>query len=357
MMRRLLRSRTLRGKPATGTMIAMAKRAFAAVVLAVAAPPAVADDVADFYKGKTVTIAVGHEVGTGFDIYARVLQRHLRRHIPGSPTLVVQNMFGVGGVTAANWLYNVAPKDGTALGSFVYTVPLEPLMGNNAARFDPAKFNWIGNMEEGVAVCGLSKAAGVAAFEQMRTTETVIGGATATGALVRSALAVRNLLGVKMKVVGGYKGTASIKIAIARGEVHGVCGLLMSTVTSAWRDDYDAGNFRPIIQLSGRTRIGSIPSVDDYAKSDEDRQVHGLIFGAQALGKLYAAPPDIPAVRRDALRAALAATMKDPAFIADAARTQIDISPMTGTEVEAFVAGLTASSPAIIERVKQAFAP
>ena len=123
-----------------------------------------------------------------------------------------------------------------------------------------------------------------------------------------------------MKVVGGYKGTASMKIAIARGEVHGVCGLLMSTVTSTWRDDYDAGNFRPIIQLSGRMRIGAIANVNDFVKSDDDRQVHGLIFGAQALGKLYAAPPDIPAVRRDALRAALAATMKDPAFIAEAAK-------------------------------------
>jgi tripartite-type tricarboxylate transporter receptor subunit TctC len=326
-------------------------------LLAVAAPPAAADDVADFYKGKTVAIVVGHESGTGFDVYARVLQRHLRRHIPGNPGVVVQNMPGVGGIVAANWLYNAAPKDGSVLASFVYTVPFEPLMGNSAARFGAARFSWIANLEEGVAVCSVSKAAGIGAFEDMRTTEVVVGGASTSGALLRNALALRNLLGVKMKVVAGYKGTASIKIAIARGEVHGVCGILMSTLTSAWREDYEAGNIRPIIQLSGRTRVAGMPNVDDYAKSDEDRQVHGLIFGAQALGKLYAMPPDVPAARRDALRAAVMATMKDPDFIAEAAKMQMDISPMSGPEVETFIAGLSAATPAIIDRVKRAFAP
>jgi tripartite-type tricarboxylate transporter receptor subunit TctC len=339
-------------------MITKARRFIAAVaLLAAATAPAAADEVADFYKGKTVTIVVAHEAGTGFDVYARVLQRHLRRHLPGSPGVVVQNMPGVGGIAAANWLYNTAPKDGTILSSFVYTVPFEPLMANNAARFDPTKFNWIGNLEEGVAVCGLSKAAGIATFEQMRTTETIIGGASVNGALARSALAVKNLFGARMKVVAGYKGTASMKIAIARGEVHGVCGLLMSTITSTWREDYEAGNFRPIIQLSGRKRVGAIANVDDFVKSEDDQQVHGLIFGAQALGKLYAAPPGIPVSRRDALRSALLATMKDPAFVAEAAKTQMNISPMTGAEVEAFIAGLSTASPAVIARVKQAYMP
>ena len=329
----------------------------AVALLAAAAAPAAADQVADFYRGKTVTIVVGHETGTGFDVYARVLQRHLRRHIPGNPGVVVQNMPGVGGIIAANWLHNAAPKDGTALASFVYTVPFEPLMGNSAARFGAARFNWIANLEEGLAVCSVSKAAGIASFEEMRTTEVVIGGASASGALLRNALALRNLLGVKMKVVAGYKGTASIKIAIARGEVHGVCGMLMSTLTSVWREDYEAGNIRPIIQLSGRRRLAGMPNVDDYAKSDQDRQVHGLIFGAQALGKLYAAPPDVPTVRRDALRAAVMATVKDPDFIAETARMQMDISPTTGLEVESAIARLSAVSPVVIERVKRAFAP
>ena len=330
-----------------------------AVIAAVAvfARPVAAEDVADFYKGKTVTILAAHQSGTGFDIYARALQRHLQRHIPGNPNIVVQNMPGAGGVVGANWLYNIAPKDGTAFGTFVFTAPFEPLMGSAAARYEPAKFTWIGNMEEGVAVCGVSKAAGIDTFDDMRSKEVIIGGSAPNSALVKSALAVRNLFGVKMKVVPGYKGTADLKIAIARGEVHGICSILMSTVTSHWRDEYQSGDFRPIIQLSGRARVGKIPHVDDFVKSEEDRQVHGLIFGVQSLGKLYAAPPGIPVERRDALRKALAATMKDPEFLADSTKTKIDISPMSGEDVEAFIARVSTASPAVIERAKQALVP
>lgn len=330
----------------------------AAALLAAGAPAAAADAVADFYRGKTVTIVVGHEPGTGFDIYARSLQRHLGRHIPGNPGIVVQNMAGAGGIVAANWLYNIAPRDGSVLATFVYTVPFEPLMGTAAARYEAAKFTWIGNMEEGVAVCGVSKAAGIARFEDMRNREVLIGASASAGALARSAFAVRNLFGAKMKVVAGYKGTASIRIAIGRGEVHGVCSLLMSTITSGWREEYESGNFRPIIQLSGRARVGSdIPHVDDHVTSDEDRQVHALIFHVQALGKLYGAPPEIPAERRDALRAALLAAMQDPAFVAEATKAQMAISPMSGQDVEDFIAQVSRTSPAVIERAKRAYSP
>ena len=328
------------------------------VVAGLSAGPAAADEVAEFYKGKTFTIVVGHEVGTGFDIYGRTLQRHLGRYIPGNPIIVVQNMVGASGINAANWLYNIAPKDGTVVATFVHTVPFEPLMGNAAARFDPAKYTWIGNMEESVAVCGVSKGAGIAKFDDMRTKEAIFGATGATGPLVKSALAVKNLLGVRMKVVSGYQGSASVKIAIQRGEVQGICGLPMSTITAFWRDDYESGNFKPIIQLSGRKGqegLKDVPHVDDYAKSEDDRQVYGLIFGTQALGRIYVSPPAMPAARKAALRSALLATMKDPQFIVDAAKTQIDISPMAGEEVEAFIARLSAAAPAVVERAKQAF--
>jgi tripartite-type tricarboxylate transporter receptor subunit TctC len=212
-------------------------------------------------------------------------------------------------------------------------------------------------MEESVAVCGLSKAAGVAKFDDLRTKEVIIGATGSTGPLVKSALAVKNLLGVKMKVVAGYAGSASVKVAIQRDEVHGICGLPMSTIKSFWRDDYEAGNFKPIIQLSGRKQddLKDVPHVDDYAKSEEDRQVFGLIFGTQALGRIYLSPPAMPAERRTALRSALLETMKDPHFVADAVKTQIDISPMTGEEVEAFIARLSSASPVVVERTKQAF--
>jgi tripartite-type tricarboxylate transporter receptor subunit TctC len=214
-------------------------------------------------------------------------------------------------------------------------------------------------MEESVAVCGISKAAGIANFDEMRTKETIWGATGATGPLVKSAAAVKNLLGAKMKIVSGYKGSASVKIAITRNEVHGICGLPMSTITSSWSDVYSSGDFRPVIQLSGRKqpKLKGIPHVDDFAKSDEDRQVFGLIFGTQALGRIYLSPPGTPDARRNALRTALLATMKDPGFMADAKKTGIDIEPMTGDEVEQLIARLSSASPATIERVKKAVVP
>jgi tripartite-type tricarboxylate transporter receptor subunit TctC len=330
----------------------------ASAITAVACP-ATADEAADFYRGKTFTIVVGHEPGTGFDVYARTLQRHLGRHIVGNPSVVVQNMPGASGVNAANWLYNSAPKDGSVMATFVYAVPFEPLMGNKAARYEAAKFTWIGNVTESIQVCGAAKAAGIDRFDDLRTREIIVGGTATTGPLTKSALAVRNLLGAKMKIVAGYKGSADLKLAIGRGEVQGVCGLQLSTIRSAWREDYESGNFRPIIQLSGRkhTSLKDIPHVDDYPGSNDERQVRGLIFGTQVLGGLYASAPGIPAGRKKALRVAVLATMKDPQFVADAAKTQIDISPMTGAEVEAFIARVSTTSPAIVERAKQAFAP
>jgi tripartite-type tricarboxylate transporter receptor subunit TctC len=329
----------------------------ASAIIAIARP-ARADEVTDFYRDKTFTIVVGHEVGTGFDVYARALQRHFGRHLPGNPNVVVQNMPGASGVNAANWLYNSAPKDGSMMATFVYAVPFEPLMGNRAARYEAAKFTWIGNVTESIQVCGASKAAGIDRFDDLRTREIIVGGTATTGPLTKSALAVRNLLGAKMKIVAGYKGSADLKLAIGRGEVQGVCGLQLSTIKSAWREDYESGNFRPIIQLSGRKQAAlAIPHIDDYPGSNDERQVRALIFGMQSLGGLYASAPGIPAARKKALRAALLATMRDPQFVADAAKIQIDISPMTGAEVEAFIARVSTASPATVERAKQAFAP
>jgi tripartite-type tricarboxylate transporter receptor subunit TctC len=321
--------------------------------------PAGADDVAQFYSGKTISIIVGHEVGSGFDVYARTLQRHFSRHVPGSPNVIVQNMVGASGVTAANWLFNAAPKDGSVIATFVYAVPIEAILGNPAAKFEPAKFTWIGNMEQSAGVCAVSRAAGILTFEDMLRKETLIGATASTGPLAKAALTVRNLLGVKMKLVTGYKGSADLKLAIGRGEVHGVCGLVMSTFTSFWRDEYERGDIRPVLQLSGQrlTEPTGVPSILDLATSVEDRQAIELILGSQALGRLYASPPGVPAARVDALRTAMSATLKDPEFRADAAKTHIDISPMSGAEVESFLAKLAAIPADVIERAKRASTP
>jgi tripartite-type tricarboxylate transporter receptor subunit TctC len=315
-----------------------------------------ADEVADFYKGRTVTVVVGHETGTGFDLYSRLLARHLGRHIPGNPNIVVQNMVGASGLVAANWLANIAPRDGTVLMTFVHTAAFEPLYGNAAAKFDPAKLTWIGNMDEGIGTCGVSRASGVSSVDDLRKRETIFGGTGATGPLGKYALAVRNLLGAKIKLVSGYAGSASVKLAINRGEVHGICGLSLSSVNSQWRDEVDSGSFRVILQLSGKAHptLPGVPHVDDYAKTSEEQQLFGLIFGVQALGRFYVSPPAMPVARMQALRSAFMATAADPEFLADAAKMQIDIVPASGIEVEAFIARVAASSPAVVERARRA---
>ncbi len=327
-----------------------------AAIAALAAPPAAANEVADFYKGKTVNIVVAHEVGTGFDIYARVLALHLSRHIPGNPGIVVQNMVGASGITATNWLANVAPKDGTVMSTFVHTVAFEPIFGNAKAQYDPAKLTWIGNLEDSAGTCGVAKASGITSFDELLTKEAIFGATGATGPLGTFAQAVRNLLGAKLKVVYGYKGSAEVKLAMNRGEVQGICGLPISTIKSFWGDEYRAGEFKPIIQLSGKPHpdLKGIPHVDRYAKTDEDRQVFDLIFGAQAIGRVYASPPGQPPARTKALRDAVTATLKDEKFLADAAKAKIDIDPMTGEEVAALIARYSAATPAVVARAKAA---
>jgi tripartite-type tricarboxylate transporter receptor subunit TctC len=227
------------------------------------------------------------------------------------------------------------------------------LLGNKAARFVAEKFTWIGNMEESVSTCGVTAASGITKFDDLLVRETVFGATGVTGPLGTFALALKNLLGAKVKLVSGYKGSASVKLALRRGEVEAVC-MVMSTIKSLWRDEN--GLYNPVIQLSGRKdpELTNAAQVGDYAKTEEDRQVFGLIFGAKALGRIFAAAPEVPAARKSALRSAFGATIRDGEFLADAKKAHIDISPMTGEEVEAMIAKLSAVSPAVIERTKRA---
>jgi tripartite-type tricarboxylate transporter receptor subunit TctC len=335
---------------------AMARGVGLCAAIAVWALPASADDVADFYKGKTFNLVVGHEAGSGFDVYGRALARHLGRYIPGHPTVVVQNMNGASGVIAVNWLYNIAPRDGATVATFTQSAVFDPLLGNASAKYESAKFTWIGNMDESIGTCGVSKASGIGKFDDLFARESVLGATGISGPFGKFSAALNNLLGAKIKIVAGYRGTADVKIAIQRREVQGICGLPMSTITSFWRDLYESGDFKVIVQLSGRKRddLKDIPRIADYAKTADDRQVFDLIFETLALGRVFAAPPGTPADRTKALRTAFNATVKDPQFLADAAKSQIDIGPATGEEVAAFIARVSAVPPAVVERAKAA---
>jgi tripartite-type tricarboxylate transporter receptor subunit TctC len=333
--------------------------AAAAVAAGAGSAPALAQKPAEFYAGKTITIVVGHQAGTGFDVYSRVLIRHFGRFIPGNPKMVVQNMPGASGINSANWLFNIAPKDGTVMGTMSQNVPLEPVFGNPKAKFDTAKLIWVGNMESGAGVCGISNKAGIDTFADLQKKEVVFGATGATGPLKKSANAVKNLLGAKIKIVGGYRGSASVKQAMAKGEVFGICGLPWSTVKSFWRAELKAGEFKPIIQLSGpkNLELGNIPHANDFIKTDEQRKLFGVVFGAQVLGRSYMLPPRVPADRVAALRKAFMDTMKDPKFLADAKKTGIDISPMPGEEVAKLWAEFASTPKPLIEQVKQITLP
>lgn len=328
---------------------------FGAALLALGLHRASADPIADFYKGRQVNMIIAHEVATGYDLYARLLARHLGRHIPGNPTFVPQNMLGASGINGANLLFNVSARDGSAIGTFAHTVPLDPLIGQGAAKFDPSKFNYLGNMEESIGVCAVWHESGIANLNDLIAKETRFGATATTGPPSQMAAAVKNLLGGKVRLVHGYKGAPGVKLAIEKGEVQGICGMPMSTLQSQWSDVLDSGKVKPFIQLSGAK--GALPGVEyvyDRAKTDEDRQVYDLIFGILKLGKIFAAPPGVPAERVKALRDAFNATMKDNEFLAEAAKIKIDISPATGEQVAAFIAGIYKSAPEVVARAKKA---
>jgi len=314
-----------------------------------------ADPIADFYRGRQVNMIIAHEVATGYDIYARLLARHISRHIPGNPTIVPQNMLGASGINGANLLFNISPKDGSVIGTFAHTVPLDPLIGQGVAKFDASKFNYLGNMEESIGVCAVWHEAGIASLADLQAKETRFGATAITGPPSAMAAALKNLLGAKVRLIQGYKGAPGVKLAIEKGEVQGICGMPMSTLRAQWSDVLDSGKVKPFIQLSGTK--GALPDVEfvyDRAKSSEDTQVYDLIFGILKLGKIFAAPPGVAAERVKALREAFDASMKDPELLAEAAKQRIDISPATGDAVASFIAGIYRTPAAVVERAKKA---
>jgi tripartite-type tricarboxylate transporter receptor subunit TctC len=327
-----------------------------ALFSAVLTTAAQADPIEDFYHGRTMSIVVGHEPGTGFDLYSRSLARHMTRFIPGTPTIVVQNMVGASGLNAISWLYSVAPKDGSVIAIAAHTAPLEPLLGSGVAKFDASRFNWIGNIDHSVSVCGVWHTSGIEKFDDVFSKEILLGGTGASGPLSSAANALRNLLGAKVKLVDGYKGSASIRMATLQGEINGVCGISFSTLNAQYGQDVRDGRFKPILQFGTveSPLLPGVPAVYSYAKTDEDRQTFDLVFGAQAIGRAYAAPPDTPAPRVQALRTAFKKTMNDPAFAAELEKQQLDLNPRSGEELQDLFNSLFRSPKAVVERARAA---
>ena len=330
-------------------------RTIASAVLAASvalASPAAADSIADFYKGKTVTVVVGYPPASSYTIYAQLLAKYIADHIPGRPNVVVQNMSGAGGIKAANYVYTVAPKDGTALGSFSVGALIDELFGTSTTSFDTAKFGWVGNMDESVGTCVVKAATGVRKFEDLLQKEVLFGGTALAGGVTQAALALTRLYGARIKLIKGYPGGQDVLVAMDRGEVHGVCGISIATLKSRLAHQIKSGELVLIIQDSAKPHpeLPGIPSVYDFAKSDDERQVLDLLFGWRVLGRPVAAPPGIPADRLAALRKAFLDAMNDKRFIADATKAQLDIAPASGEEVASLVARLFSHSKDTIKR-------
>jgi tripartite-type tricarboxylate transporter receptor subunit TctC len=316
-----------------------------------------ADAVADFYRDKSIDLSIGFGPGGGFDSYARLLARHLGNFIPGNPTVVPRNMPGGGGLVVVNYLYNVAPRDGRNLAIFGPFNAMEPLFGNAAAKFDPAKFTWIGNMNLEVEGCGVWRTAGIKTLSDLQTRLTRFGSSGKASTTNRSTLALKSLIGVKAQVIQGYRGSRDINIAMQRGEVDAMCGISVSSAIAEWHENLKNGDMKIMVQLGLKNHpfFGDAANIYDHIKSEADRQVAEFIFRPNEVGRPIAAPPGLPPDRAAALREAFARTMRDPAFLADAEKRRLLIDPMPGQEISQLFARLQQQPKAIAERAKAIF--
>jgi tripartite-type tricarboxylate transporter receptor subunit TctC len=297
---------------------------------------------AEFYKGRNVDFYIGYSAGGAYDLYARVLARHLGKHIPGNPTITPKNMEGAGSLRLANWLYNVGPKNGTALGTIGRGTAFDPLLGSKGAQFQADKFTWIGSANNEVSVCVARRTSGITRFEDVFEREQIVGGTGQAADTDQFPRILNGVLGTKFKIVSGYPGGNDITLAMERGEVQGRCGWSWSSVLSTHKRWIDDKLINVLVQLSLNKHpdLPNVPLVMDFAKGADQQQMFKLIFARQVMGRPYLAPPSVPKDRADALRNAFARTMQDPEFLADAEKSQLEITPVTGEEIDKLVRDL-----------------
>jgi tripartite-type tricarboxylate transporter receptor subunit TctC len=318
------------------------------------AAPARAESVAEFYRANPVNLLIGFPVANAYDTYGRAVARHLGRHIPGNPTVVPVNRPGAGSLTAANFLYNGARKDGATIATFNRSVPLEPLMGNSQARFDVRKFNWLGSVGNEVSVCVAWHGATVKTWNDLITKDFVAGAASYSADTGVFALVLKNVFGAKIKVITGYPGGAEMSLAMEKGEIDGRCGWSWSGVKSskpAWITDRQI-NVPVQLGLQKSAELPDVPLIIDQASNEDQRQILKLVFSRQEFAWPFAAPPDIPEDRKLALREAFAATLRDPEFLEDAQKIQIDVNPISGTAVEKLIDDLYRTPEGVVAKLR-----
>jgi tripartite-type tricarboxylate transporter receptor subunit TctC len=319
--------------------------------------PAFGAGVEDFYKGRNVSLIIGYSVGGGYDLYARTLAAHIGRHIPGAPTIVPQNMTGAGSLRAANYLYGVAPKDGTAFGTFSRSMAVAPLLGD--ATFDATKFTWLGSVTNDVSLCVSWRTSPIKTFDDMLTKPFTFGGEGAGSDPDIFALLYKNVFGAKLKLVSGYPGTNDTTLAMERGEVDGLCGLSWGTIKTRHAEWLANKQINLLVQAGLRKapELPDVPFAADLTKTDEQRQILRLVLASQGMARPFAAPPGLPADRKAALIDAFAATMKDDAFLGDAAKMKLDVNPISPAEIEALLRDVYATPKDVVAKTKRAINP
>jgi tripartite-type tricarboxylate transporter receptor subunit TctC len=307
------------------------------------------------YAGKQIRMVIGSGAGGGYDVYARALARHLGRHIPGNPTIVSQNMPAASGLAATNWAFSsAAPRDGTVILATYNALLDDPLYGSPVARFDPLKFEPVGSIAKQQTVCATWHTSPVRTIEQARAREVTVSATGASGDRATMPRILNALLGTRFKVIAGY-GTTESMLAVERGEVDGMCGVSWSTLKASNPDWVNNKRLNVLVQAGARRQAGlaEVPLVLDFVSNDEDRKVIELLFFPQDMGRPFVMPPDTPKPLVTAVRRAFDATMKDPAFLADAARGLLEVDPISGEEMEQILRRAYATPKALVDKAAE----
>ena len=306
--------------------------------------------VADFYKNRSIDVYIGFSVGGVYDVNARLLSRFMGRHIPGNPTFVPRQMTGAASLTLANWLYQAAPKDGSAIGTFARGIAFNPLIGQPAGAIDAAKFNWLGSTNDEVSICAARRESGVTRFEQMFDRELVVGSTGGSSDDDQFPRLANGILGTKFRIVRGFPGGNEIKLAMLRGEVSGRCGWSWSSVKATEAEWLREGSIAVLVQLALRRHpdLPDVPLITDYAKTDEEQQIFKVALARQVMAWPFAAPPGTPAERVAALRQAFDETLRDRDYLAEAERLSLEITPVSGERIQSLIADVYRTTSAEI---------
>ena len=309
-----------------------------------------------FYKGKSIDLIIGYPPAGSNDVYARALARHIGKHIPGKPNVIPRNMPGAGSLLAVNQVFNISPKDGSVIGIGAPTLALDEKLGTQGVRFKTAELNWVGRVDSLINMVFMWKTSKVQSVEDALKTEATLSGTGAGSTVSIYPTAMNNVLGTKFKLVMGYKGSAEAQLAVERGEVegHSTAWTALKLGHPDWIKNKDV---KVIVQFTNKKHpeMQDVPTVVELARTDEQRHILSAVVSAAEVGTSFFTAPNAPADRVEALRRAFDETMKDPEFLAEAAKLQLSVNPIQGEELQKLIAGVSNLSPEILEKVRAAY--